>query len=222
MRSLSVSNIGRIESMITLEFLATVVLLSASGALTPGPLFIASTLRAAKQGWIAGVECAIGHTIVEFPLVIGLTIGLQVFLRSITNLIAIAGGAVLIAFGFLQLLQASKGFEPNPAKLPSSWEKRPGIVVGLVFTALNPFFVIWWITVGTTLTNEALALGATAGVIAMFAAHIWMDYAWLGGTATLTGRGRSILTRWYRILLVTFSIAMFYFGASFILSGTLG
>ncbi len=54
--------------------------------------------------------------------------------------------------------------------------------------------------------------------MAMFAAHIWMDYAWLGGTAILTGRGGFVLGTRYRLLLVVFSIAMIYFGASFIVS----
>ncbi len=207
--------------MITLDFLATVVLLSASGALSPGPLFLASTLRATKHGGQAGIECAIGHTMVEFPLVIGLTVGLQTILQSLTDLIAITGGIVLLVFASVQLLQVSRRIELDSKKLPSSWDKRPGIIVGLVFTALNPFFILWWVTVGTKLTSEALALGAVAGVLAMFAAHIWMDYAWLGGTAKLAGRGRLILGRWYRVLLVIFSLTMFYFGVSFIFSAIL-
>ena len=77
--------------MVTFEFLATVVLVSASGVLGPGPLFLASTLRATKRGTIAGIECAIGHTVVEFPLVLGLAIGLQAFLRSAADYIALAG-----------------------------------------------------------------------------------------------------------------------------------
>jgi threonine/homoserine/homoserine lactone efflux protein len=207
--------------MITLEFLATVVLLSASGALSPGPLFLASTLRAAKHGGQAGIECAIGHTLVEFPLVIGLTVGLQTILQSLTALIAITGGIVLLVFASVQLRRVSRRIELNSKKLPSIWDKRPGIVVGLVFTVLNPFFNLWWVTVGTTLAKEALALEAGAGVLGMFATHIWMDYAWLGGTATLASRGKLILGRRYRLLLSIFSLAMFYFGVSFILSAIL-
>ena len=71
---------------------------------------------------------------------------------------------------------------------------------------------------GTVLTNEALALGAIAGVLAMFAAHIWIDYAWLGATAILAGQGRFVLGTRYRLLLVVLSIAMIYFGTSFIVS----
>lgn len=203
--------------MMTFEFLATVVLLSASGALSPGPLLLASILRATKRGTVAGIECAIGHTLVEFPLVLGLAVGLQTILQSAADYIALAGGGVLLVIGSLQLLQATKKFEFDPAKVPGPWAKRNGIMIGIAFTALNPFFIFWWATVGATLIDIALELEAFAGVFAMFAAHIWMDYTWLGGTATLVGRGKLILGKWYRMLLVTFGLAMIYFGISFIL-----
>ncbi len=204
--------------MITLEFLATVVLVSASGVLSPGPLFLASTFRATKHGTTAGVECAIGHTLIEFPLVVGLAIGLQTILLQSADYIALIGGTMLLVFAALQLNQARGKLELDHSKTTGAWAERNGIVVGFAFTALNPFFILWWATVGASLTVEALALGAFAGGMAMFAAHIWMDYAWLGGTATLVARGMFIFGKWYRIILVAFNIAMIYFGVSFVLS----
>lgn len=55
----------------------------------------------------------------------------------------------------------------------------------------------------------------------MFAAHVWMDYAWLAETPVLARRGRKVLGRWYRVILVLFGVALLYFGASFILSAIL-
>lgn len=95
--------------------------------------------------------------LVELPLVIGLTVGLQTFLQSLTDLIAISGGIVLLVFASIQLPLVSRRVELDSKKLLSFWDKRPGIIVGLAFTALNPFFILWWMTVGITLTNEALA-----------------------------------------------------------------
>ena len=87
--------------------------------------------------------------------------------------------------------------------------------MGLVFTAINPFFIIWWATVGSLLVAQALILGAFTGVLAMFGAHIWMDYAWLVGTASFASRGKFFLGKWYRILPFTFGLGMLYFGAEF-------
>ena len=204
--------------MITPDFLLTVVIASSSGALTPGPLFLASTLRATRSGWFAGIECAFGQTLVELPLVIGLSLGLSSYLLGSVRVIGVLGGATLVAFGAIQIVQAR-----NPVslgeRLVSRWDQRSGVIVGLVFTGINPFFLIWWATIGSLLIAQALLLGAFLGVFIMFAAHIWMDYAWLGGTASLTARGRSFLGKWYRILLIAFGIGMLYFGTEFIVSG---
>ncbi len=62
--------------------------------------------------------------------------------QSLTDLIAITGGIVLLVFASVQLLQVSRRIELDSKKLRSFRDKRPGIVVGLVFTALNPFFIL--------------------------------------------------------------------------------
>jgi len=206
--------------LISSEFLISVIIASSSGALTPGPLFLASTLRAARSSWRAGVECAIGHTIVELPLVLGLSLGLSSFLLGSVKIIGLLGGCTLVAFATIQILQARKEISLDQPTSPR-WDQRSGVVVGLVFTAINPFFLVWWATVGSLLVAQALIQGALFGVFAMFAAHIWMDYAWLGGTATLAARGKFFLGRWYRAMLITFAIGMLYFGATFIASGIL-
>lgn len=205
--------------MITLDFLATVVVVSVSGVLGPGPLFLASTLRATRIGAVSGLQCAIGHTLVEAPLVFLLAIGLSALLNETSvRLIGVLGGIVLLVFAGLQFLEASHAIKLDEKKLPEIWQKRSGIVLGIIFTALNPFFLLWWLTVGSALISEAILLGALAGVGIMFASHIWMDYAWLVGTAAISGRGKFALGKWFRILLIIFGVAMTYFGASFILS----
>ena len=204
--------------MITLDFLATVMLVSVSGVLGPGPLFVASTLRATRVGALSGLECAIGHTIVEAPLVFGLALGLSEVLNPTSvRVIAIIGGSVLLVFATAQFIQASNkiGLDKKP---PAFWQKQPGVILGAVFTLLNPFFILWWLTVGSVIISQALLLGAFEGVALMFGAHIWMDYAWLGGTAMIAARGRLFLGKWYRWILIAFGIAMAYFGVTFVLS----
>jgi threonine/homoserine/homoserine lactone efflux protein len=206
--------------MISPAFLVTVVILSLSGVLTPGPLFLASILRATKSGTMAGVECAVGHTIVELPLVVGLAIGLSAFFsQPLLKAIAIVGGLVLVGLAVLQLNQARSKIEMNPSNFSEKLSRRPTILAGIALTGLNPFFLLWWLTVGTYLISQAYVAGTIIDVLAMFAAHIWMDYAWLGGTASLASRGHLLLGRWYRGVLVVFGVVMMYFAASFIVSG---
>ncbi len=206
--------------MITPAFLVTVVILSLSGVLTPGPLFLASILRAAKSGTVAGIECAVGHTIVEFPLVMGLAVGLSTFFsQGLIKTIAITGGVVLAGLAILQLNQARSKIELNTLNISKRLSRRPTILVGIALTGLNPFFLLWWLTVGTYLISQAYVAGTIIDVLAMFAAHIWMDYAWLGGTAGLASRGHLLLGKWYRGVLVVFGVVMIYFATSFIISG---
>jgi threonine/homoserine/homoserine lactone efflux protein len=168
---------------------------------------------------LSGLQCAIGHTIVEAPLVFGLALGLSAVLSATSvRLIGIIGGSVLLIFAALQFLQASRKVNMESKKLPGTWQRRPGIVMGVVFTALNPFFILWWLSVGSALISQAILLGALGGVALMYASHIWMDYAWLGGTAAVAGHGRLLLGRWFRALLVILGAAMAYFGIMFILS----
>jgi threonine/homoserine/homoserine lactone efflux protein len=171
---------------------------------------------------LSGIQCAIGHTIVEAPLVFGLAIGFAAFVNPVSlRLVGILGGSVLFLFAIMQFRQASHKIEPNRIELPTGWQKQPGIILGIIFTGLNPFFILWWLTIGLTLVSQALVLDASIGVVAMYLAHIWMDYAWLGGTAKVASHGNILLGKWYRVLLVVFGIAMTYFGIVFVLSGIL-
>ncbi len=163
-----------------------------------------------------GVKFAFGHTLIELPLVIGLALGLSAFLQGATKTIGVFGGAVLIVIGLLQLSRARGALQIEDGWRQTRWDRTSGVVLGLVFTAINPFFLLWWATVGTYLVLRAFALASIEGVLVMFAFHIWMDYAWLGATASLAGRGRLFIGKAYRVILVVFGLVMLYFGATFI------
>ena len=52
------------------EFAILVIIVSVSGVMAPGPLFAANVSYGLKGGAKTGIKMAIGHTIVELPLVI--------------------------------------------------------------------------------------------------------------------------------------------------------
>jgi hypothetical protein len=62
-----------------LEFAGEVILLSASGVLSPGPLFFTNLIYGIRQGAHAGIKIAYGHTIVELPLITILALGMSKF-----------------------------------------------------------------------------------------------------------------------------------------------
>ena len=205
-----------ILSMDPLNFIITVILLTASGALAPGPLFFQTITQGTKTGARSGFIFSISHTIVEFSLIMLLAFGLlavknEVFIR---NIIGILGGVVLIAFGLYQILGL---FRKNDFVKKEVISSHRLFIIGILFTGLNPYFILWWLTVGSNLILLALEFAALAGVIFMFICHVWMDYVWLTGVAYFAKKGVNALgTRWYRGLIGLFGIILIYFGITFL------
>ncbi len=202
-----------------LIFIVTVISVSVSGALAPGPLFFTLISHGAKSGAKGGFLFSVGHTLVEFPLVILLAFGLltaasQPAAKIVTGL---AGGATLLVFGVLQIRDSIKSnFEmENPSGIAS---KNP-LMLGVIFTGLNPFFIAWWLTVGGKLILDALVFASFAGILLMYVAHVWIDYTWLTAVAYFSRLGTNLAgSKTYRAVLTVFGGILLFFGFLFLLS----
>ena len=198
-----------------IEFAFVVIVISASGVMSPGPLFAANISHGLRDGARSGIKMAVGHTIVEFPLVILLGIGalsLEIF-PEFRTLISILGALTLFVFAFMQIrttLQDGKGL--------SSKLKQNPIVTGIAFSALNPFFIVWWLTIGLKLITDAMLIWAFAGMLVVFVIHIWMDFVWLGGIAFLASKSTQIMSNQkYKVLMIGLNATLIYFGITFLL-----
>jgi threonine/homoserine/homoserine lactone efflux protein len=200
-------------------FVATVVVVTASGALMPGPLFAASLLQGVKGGAKSGFMISVGHTLVELPLVMLMGVGISSLLSlpGFFTAVGLIGGTALIVFGAFQLRYvAGSAFSVEPVE-ETKMQKR-SLIIGVGLTGLNPYFIVWWLTFGLGLVVQAVELGALLGVLIMYISHVWMDYAWLTGTSYLSARGKSLLkARGYKLLLIGLALFLMYFGAGFIL-----
>ena len=78
-------------------FIVTVILITASGALAPGPLFFATVSQGTKTGAKGGLIFSISHTFVEFTLIMLLALGLLTIASTtiVKNVIGIVGGIVI-------------------------------------------------------------------------------------------------------------------------------
>lgn len=192
-------------------FFATIIFVSASGVMAPGPLF-ASTISSGARQKFAGFKIAIGHTIVELPLVI--LIGLGVL--SLENLpqfrivITLLGATSIFGFAGIQLKSTLRGIAPKDSKYGA-------LLTGVLLTGLNPFFLVWWFSIGIKLISDAMALWSFWGILVMFGIHIWMDYAWLGFVSVASSKSTKFLSgKYYKIFMVGINAALIYFGISFI------
>lgn len=198
-----------------LEFAIVVVVISASGVMSPGPLFAANIFYGLKGGAKAGLKMAYGHTMVELPLVILLGIG-AFSLETIPEFriyISVIGSLGLFAFAGIQLKQIFKN------KLDIINESKQGpFLSGILFSAMNPFFIIWWLTIGFKLISDSLIIWSFWGILIMFFLHIWMDYVWLSSTALVSSRVSKILSnRSFKFLIMGLSIVLVYFGITFLI-----
>jgi len=96
--------------------------------------------------------------------------------------------------------------------------KHGAFLTGILFSALNPFFIIWWFTIGFKLISDSIEIWSYWGIGILFGVHIWMDFVWLGFVAFSASKAGNILSNQnYRILMITLSGVLIYFGISFVL-----
>jgi threonine/homoserine/homoserine lactone efflux protein len=207
--------------MDVLKFGTEVVSLSASGVLAPGPLLFANLACATHQGKWSGIKVSCGHAIVEVLLIIIISTGIFTIdaAKKYTSTISLMGGVAILVFAGSQIatLLLKKNLQDGTRSIAGN---NSPFFVGISFSALNPFFILWWLTAGLKLISDSAEFGVITGLIILFAAHIWMDYAWLALTAYLSSKGSSLLnSQLYRVILLGLASLLVYYGISFIVQG---
>ena len=195
-----------------IAFLVQTVLISLSGVMAPGPV-TAVTLGMGARSRHAGAVVAVGHGIVEFPLMILLCLGVgQVFeVLAVRIGIGIAGGVMLLVMGAGMLRACGKSRDVSPAV-----SKRGPLLTGVVLSAGNPYFLLWWATVGLALATRAAGLGIFAFIL--FAAVHWLcDLVWLEALSWTSFKGTRLLgPRSRRIIPAVCGTALLVFAAVFL------
>ncbi len=156
-----------------LAFLGSVFILSLSGSLQPGPVTATAIMMGVRDRW-AGALMSVGHGLIEFPLMLLIILGLGEILQKQPVKIAIGsvGGAVLLlmAAGMWKSAGAQTADPPTRTGSP--------ILAGAVLTVSNPYFLLWWATVGLKLATKASEWGRWAFVL--FGLTHWLvDLIWL-------------------------------------------
>jgi len=148
-------------------FFASVALISLSGVLMPGPLF-AATIKQATKHKAAGALIAVGHGVVEFPLMIVIFFVLSQF--KIPSFVQVAvelvGGLLMVVMGVQAFRKRNK---TENAQVSSS---RDSVLAGIYTTAVNAGFILWWLTVGTALILNAQLFGVIG--FSVFAGIHWL------------------------------------------------
>ncbi|MDO8472810.1 MAG: LysE family transporter [Dehalococcoidia bacterium] len=193
-----------------------------SGALMPGPLLALTVSSVAKHGFWAGPTLILGHAIAELVAVVALIMGLGKILnrQAVIGVIGIAGGAFLLWMGYGLLHSANQ-----PLSFQADSQTSVGMGLSMVFAGLavsvtNPYWMIWWVTVGTTYVAWSSKNRKGIGVSAFYTGHEMSDLSWYTVVSLLVAGGTRYLNAGvYKGLLIACGVSLLGLAVYFIFSG---
>jgi len=193
-------------------FLLKAFAISLSGVLAPGPMTAAAVARGARSRH-AGALMAVGHAVIELPLMLLIMAGAGKALASEAVKIGIGllGGAFLLAMG-AQLLWSLR----KAGAAAGAGGKRGPVLTGILLSGGNPYFLLWWATIGLALTTQAAQLGVLA--FGLFAAVHWVcDLVWLELLSLASFKGARLMGgRAEKVVLAVCGAALVAFGGMFL------
>ena len=197
-----------------LPILLSVVVISLSGVMMPGPMFAVTLAKSYRSPW-AGAQISLGHAVIEVPLILLIYFGFaQFFQNTIVQIIlGIVGGGMIIWLGIgmfrarAQVVKEGKDLSYN------------AFTAGILTSGLNPFFLLWWATVGSLLIMKFLDFGVT-GLILFIVVHWLCDLAWLSLVSVMVYKTHSLWGRKFQEgLFIACSLLLVGFGGWFLVSG---
>ncbi len=110
-------------------------------------------------------------------------------------------------------------FRSRPSIFSEQREQaHSSVIAGLALTAANPYFFVWWATVGAALIVSARDFGG-AGIAAMGVTHWLCDFGWLLIISWVVFKSRRLWTQKVnRVVFGICSAILVGFGSWFIVS----
>lgn len=193
------------------SFLLKALIISLSGVMAPGPITAVTVSKGTDQPY-SGVMIAIGHGVVEFPLMILIIVGFGQFLEL--NWVKVVIGV----FGGLFLFKMAIGLLKNikDAQIGKSDHQYSAFQAGVVLTIANPYFLIWWATIGAVLITGAYQFGFL-GFIAFAIIHWSCDFVWYSFLSSLSFKGGQFFgKRMQKVLFAVCGLFLLFFSGKFI------
>ena len=197
-----------------LPILLSVVVISLSGVMMPGPMFAMALAKSYRSPW-AGTQIALGHAVIEVPLILLIYFGFARFFQDtiVQLVLSILGGGMIIWLG-VSMFRARAEVVQSGKDLPYN-----AFTAGIITSALNLFFLMWWATIGSMLIMKFLDFGTT-GLIAFITVHWLCDLVWLSFISILIYRTHTLWGKKFQEwLFIACSLLLVGFGGWFLVSG---
>lgn len=204
------------NSLSLFSFLIEVTIISLSGVMAPGPM-TAVTIGKGNKTPHAGVLIAMGHGIIEFPLMFLVFFGFG-FLFKINYVkpaIAFIGGLLLLYMA----INMFKNIKVEQDSLNS--DKSSSLKAGIFLSAGNPYFLIWWATVGATIILRSVEFGIL-GFFLFMIIHWSCDFIWLYFLSTLSFKGSQFFGKnFQKISFIICTVLLTFFSFKFIIDAVM-
>jgi threonine/homoserine/homoserine lactone efflux protein len=194
--------------------------LALSGALMPGPLLTVTVAEAARRGARAGPLVITGHAILELLLVIIIINGVGPYLQAppVIGTISLLGGIILFVMGVDMVRRASTLSLRQDMDPDSQRTFGHPVLLGVVGSLANPYWTLWWVTIGLGYMATAKHFGVP-GLVAFFLGHIAADYGWYFLVALGISRSRTIFRDdSYQAMILICGVFLVGFGVWFLSS----
>lgn len=189
-----------------------------SGAISPGTLLAITVEETIRRDFKAGPIIILGHSLLELLLVLLLVFGFGDFLKNeiIQKYLSFFGGIFLVYLGFLTFLSVKK-IKLNQYRNISYRNKYFLIFKGIFVSLSNPYWTIWWITIGLVYLSFAFPYGFK-GIFLFFTGHILSDFLWYSLVSYFVFKSKKFINEKYlRYLSFFFGIFLILFGGFLII-----
>jgi len=196
------------------------MLIAYSGAAMPGSLLAYTIDRSLRQGGKTGLLVSLGHSFLEFFVVIFLLLGAANYMETVfaQTVIGIIGGVVLLFLGIGMIKSTfSKDFSINFSQQKD--KKYGSLLLGGVFiSASNPYFAIWWAAIGLGLVTSAYNSYGVPGAVVFYFGHITADITWYVFVSLLISKTRNFINiKVYRIIILVLGVFLVAMGIRFLI-----
>ncbi len=189
------------------------LMIGLTGALAPGPTLVATINASITGDWKIGPKVTLGHMIAESVIFVLIVLGLSTLALPYATAIALIGGIALIIFGALTIT-GSRGASLNG---PVTGTVSNPCLTGLVTSVANPYFWIWWLTIGSAMIIAGLAGGIVLAAVFMVG-HWCADLGWFTLVSAGVSQGRTIISDIsYRRVMGVCGVFLILFGAYYFL-----
>lgn len=208
-----------IQLIETILFAVTAFGVGLSGALVPGPMLTVTISDSVKKGFIAGPMVVLGHIMTEIAMMIVILAGLGYILGSqaAAFIIGTFGGLVLIFMGYN--ISKSKDTLSNIQTNENEAQKYGSVIGGIITSVSNPYFFIWWATIGLAFMFKGIELAGIFGLLGFIIGHWTADLTWYSTISFFSSRGSKIMNdKSYKAVMKICGVFLAILGIYFIIN----